>query len=97
MVKNYYIYILASQKNGTLYIGITNDLVKRCQEHIDGVYDGFTKKYGVKRLVYYEDYPSVAEAIAREKQLKEWNRQWKIDLIEQDNPEWFDLYKQMNG
>ena len=88
----YYIYILASKKQGTLYIGVTSDLVKRIYEHKDDLVEGFTKQYAVHDLVYYEITESVESAIAREKQLKKWNRAWKIRLIEKNNPEWRDLY-----
>jgi putative endonuclease len=90
-MKNYYIYILASKKNGTLYIGMTNDLVRRIFEHKSGSIEGFTKKYSVDKLVYFESTTDVNEAIAREKRLKKWKRQWKIDLIEKSNPDWRDL------
>jgi putative endonuclease len=89
----YYVYILASKRNGTLYIGVTNDLLRRVHEHRKGAADGFTNKYGVRRLVYFEQTPSVTAAIAREKQLKKWNRQWKIELIEKSNPYWRDLFE----
>jgi putative endonuclease len=91
-MKTYYTYILASKKNGVLYIGITNDLLRRVHEHKQHMVEGFTKKYFVHRLVYYEEAADVESAIQREKQLKKWNRAWKIALIEKDNPEWFDLY-----
>lgn len=87
-----FVYIMASKKNGTLYIGITSDLIKRCYEHKIGEIPGFTKKYKVKRLVYFEEYDSVSEAIKREKSLKKWNRSWKTKLIEKKNPHWKDLY-----
>jgi putative endonuclease len=90
-MKNYYVYILASKRNGTLYIGVTNDLERRVAEHKQGVHDGFTKKYGIKNLVYLEWFPDIRDAITREKQLKKWNRQWKLQLIEKENPEWIDL------
>lgn len=90
-MKNYYIYILASKKNGTLYIGMTNDLVRRIFEHKSGSIEGFTKKYSVDKLVYFESTTDVNDAIAREKRLKKWKRQWKIDLIEKSNPDWRDL------
>jgi len=83
---------MASGKNGTLYIGITTDLVRRVSEHMNGLTRGFTQKYGVHRLVYYEHCDDVYEAIRREKQLKKWNRSWKIRLIRRFNPEWADLY-----
>ena len=91
-MKQYYVYILASKKNGTLYIGVTNDLAKRIYEHKNNLVEGFTKKYHVHRLVYYEDTDDVTSAITREKQMKKWNRAWKIELIEKNNPEWKDLY-----
>lgn len=87
-----YIYILASKKNGTLYIGVTNNLMRRVYEHKNGVIEGFTKSDKVHMLVYYEEYSSINEAIAREKQLKHWNRQWKTRLVEEHNPQWNDLY-----
>jgi len=88
-----YVYILASGKHGTLYIGVTSDLVGRVWEHRTGVLPGFTKRYKVHRLVWYEEYGVIADAIAREKQLKKWRRDWKIRLIEESNPEWVDLYE----
>ena len=89
----YYVYILASGKNGTLYIGVTNDLLRRVYEHRESVVEGFTKRHGVKRLVHFETYDSVETAIRREKALKAWLRNWKIALIERDNPDWNDLYE----
>ncbi|MFC1694322.1 GIY-YIG nuclease family protein [Candidatus Latescibacterota bacterium] len=94
-MKKYYVYILASKRNGTLYIGVTNDLIRRVYEHKNDLIDGFTKKYGVHSLVYYEQYDDVVNAIQREKRLKKWNRQWKIELIEKENPEWKDIYLQL--
>jgi putative endonuclease len=91
--KNYYLYIVASKRNGTLYIGVTGDLIKRIYEHKQNVVDGFTKKYNIHNLVYYETYGDIEEAILREKQIKKWNRKWKIQIIEENNPEWKDLYK----
>ena len=88
----YYIYILASQRNGTLYIGVTNGLLRRVAEHKGKQIEGFTKEYNVDKLVYYEIYSDVHSAIAREKNLKAWKRSWKIKLIEKDNPQWKDLY-----
>jgi putative endonuclease len=90
-MNQYYVYILASRRNGTLYIGFTNDLQRRLYEHKHGLVEGFTKKYSVHTLVYYEDTTDVTAAIAREKQLKKWNRAWKLQLIESVNPEWKDL------
>ena len=91
-MKDYFVYILASKKNGVLYIGVTNDLIKRVYEHKQGFVSSFTKKYKVYRLVYYEMGQDSYAAITREKQLKKWNRAWKIELIEKMNPEWKDLY-----
>src|SRR3974390_3383784 len=88
----YYVYILASQKNGTLYVGMTNNLVRRIWEHQD-VVEGFTKTYGVHRLVYFEAFDDPRSAIQREKNLKHWRRAWKVTLIEGSNPEWCDLYQ----
>ena len=87
-----YVYILASRTNGTLYIGVTSDLARRVREHKEGHVDGFTSRYGVTRLVYVETHPRVTDAIRREKQLKNWQRAWKLALIERDNPDWRDLY-----
>jgi putative endonuclease len=95
MDKQYYVYILASRKNGTLYIGITSNLVKRIWEHKEKVVKGFNSKYGVDRLVYYEIFDDPENAIKKEKRLKEYKRQWKIDLIEKGNPEWKDLYEEI--
>ncbi len=92
LTKQYFVYILASKKNGTLYVGMTNDLIKRVYQHKNNLADGFTKKYNVHNLVYYEIHNNVCNAITREKQLKKWNRQWKIELIQTNNPEWNDLY-----
>ena len=93
MNKQYYVYILANKKNGTLYVGVTSDLVKRIYEHKEGVVEGFKKKYGLKLLVYYEIYYDIKEAILREKRIKKWERRWKINLIQKENPDWQDLYK----
>jgi putative endonuclease len=90
-MKTFYIYILASKKNGTLYVGMTNDLVRRFYEHKSGFIEGFTKKYSINKLVYFESTSDVNEAILREKRLKKWKRQWKIELIEKSNPGWRDL------
>jgi putative endonuclease len=92
MIKNYYVYILASKRNGTLYIGVTSNLAKRIYEHKHKLIGGFSKKYNVDRLVYYETTEDVESAILREKRLKKWKRQWKVELIEQKNPNWKDLY-----
>ncbi|MCK4462838.1 MAG: GIY-YIG nuclease family protein [Candidatus Omnitrophica bacterium] len=88
-------YILASKKNGTLYIGVTSNLIKRVYEHKNNLIEGFTKKYHVHKLVYYEETNGVYAAMTREKQMKKWNRVWKIELVEKDNPEWKDLYYEM--
>ena len=91
----FYVYIMASRPNGTLYIGMTNDLVRRVYEHKEGLVDGFTKRHGVKTLVYYELHDRAEQAIRREKTLKRWLRDWKIALIETDNPNWDDLYQHL--
>ena len=95
--KIYIVYILANKKNGTLYIGVTGDLKRRMIEHRNGTFEGFTQEYDVKNLVYIEQYQYVDKAIYREKQLKNWKREWKIDLIEQRNPDWNDLYESIFG
>jgi len=94
-MKQYYVYILASKKNGTLYIGVTNNLLKRVYEHKNNLVGGFTQKYNVHNLVYYEEHNNIGKAITREKQMKKWKRQWKIELIEQFNAQWRDLYCDM--
>jgi len=91
-MKSFYVYILCSGRNGTLYIGVTSDLIKRIYEHKNNFVDGFTKKYGVHRLVWYEFHDTAEMAIQREKQIKKWERSWKLRLIEESNPEWKDLY-----
>lgn len=91
----YYVYILASQPNGTLYIGVTNDLIRRVYEHKTDAADGFTKRYGVHRLVYFETTENIESAIRREKRLKKYSRDWKINLIAGENPSWDDLYPQV--
>ncbi len=93
----YFVYILASKKNGTLYIGVTNDLVRRVHEHRTHAVPGFTKKYGVHQPVYFDTTDNVEAAILRERQMKEWRRAWKIELIEKSNPEWRDLYPEIVG
>ena len=93
----YYVYILASQPRGTLYIGVTNDVVRRVYEHREGLVNGFTKRYGVKTLVYVETYDHVENAIQREKTLKHWIRDWKVSLIERENPHWEDIYDGLCG
>ena len=91
-LKYYFVYIMSSRKDGVLYIGMTNDLVRRVSEHKAEYFPGFSKKYKTKTLVYYESYRDVNVAILREKRLKKWNRVWKVKLIEKNNPEWKDLY-----
>src|SRR3989344_1417748 len=93
MNKTYFVYILSSKPNGTLYIGVTSDLGKRIWEHKQKIVKGFTKKYSVDKLVYYEEFANINDAILREKRLKKWNRDWKLDLIEKLNPCWSDLYE----
>ena len=93
-MKSYFVYILASQRNGTLYIGVTSNIAKRIYEHKNDIAEGFTKKYKVHRLVYIEETTDVNAAILREKQLKQWKRNWKLRLIEENNPEWKDLYEE---
>ena len=87
-----YVYIMANRRNGTLYTGVTTDLLRRVHEHREGVAPGFTKTYGVNRLVWYEMHSDVVEAIAREKAVKRWRRAWKIALIQALNPDWLDLW-----
>ena len=89
---HYYVYILASKQNGTLYIGVTNNLKRRILEHKSNMVEGFTKKYSVHILVYFEETSDVNSALSREKSLKKWNRSWKLKLIEEENPGWKDLY-----
>jgi putative endonuclease len=90
------VYMTASQKNGTLYTGVTSDLARRANEHRTGAIVGFSSKYGVKRLVWYRPHESIVEAIADEKRIKKYPRQWKINLIEAENPEWYDPYLRFN-
>ncbi len=92
-MKTYYVYILASKRNGTLYIGVTNDPLKRVYEHKKNLIEGFTGKYQVRQLVYYETASEVTAVLRREKQLEKWKRAWKIELIEKNNPQWKDLYE----
>jgi len=93
--RSFFVYILASRRHGTLYIGVTSDLLKRIWQHKEGLVEGFTKKYGVRTLVWFEQTESIESAIVREKQIKKWNRAWKIQLIEANNPVWNDLYEQI--
>ena len=92
----YWVYILASKRNGTLYVGVTNDLARRMQQHREGAVPGFTRTHGVTRLVHAEPYDDILTAIEREKRLKRWRRAWKLALIEKDNPGWRDLYPDLN-
>lgn len=89
------VYILASQRNGTLYVGATSDLARRVFEHKEGAIEGFTKKYGVQNLVFYELHETMSDALTRERRIKKWRRQWKLDLIEKDNPQGRDLYQDL--
>jgi len=91
----YFVYILASKRNGTLYIGVTNNLIRRVQEHRNGLVPGFTKRYAVKRLVYFETHNDINAAILREKRMKRWVRRWKLELIETHNPRWRDLWLEL--
>jgi putative endonuclease len=93
--KSYYIYILSSSKRGTLYIGVTNNLIRRITEHKKEINNGFTSKYHIKDLVYFEQTDNIESALQREKQIKKWNRQWKIELIEANNPKWNDLFSDL--
>jgi putative endonuclease len=97
MRKDSYIYILASDRNGTLYVGVTSDLVKRISEHKSKQVKGFSKKYNVTTLVYYEVHAGIEEAIIREKAIKAWKRKWKLELIEKNNPQWKGLYEEICG
>jgi putative endonuclease len=92
-MRDYYVYILASARNGTLYVGVTNDLARRVYEHRNDLVEGFTKRYQVHILVWFEAYGDIREAIVREKCIKRWNRRWKLRLIEEQNPDWKDLYE----
>jgi len=96
-MNNYFVYILSNKKRGTLYIGVTNNLIRRLYEHKNGLSDGFTKKYNIKILVYFEATSNILSALEREKKLKKWNRAWKINLIEKMNPEWKDLSEKFNS
>ena len=94
-MKQYYVYILASKRNGTLYVGVTDDLFQRIYQHKNNLVEGFTKKYKVHSLVYYESSSNVHSALQREKRIKKWKRKWKLELIEKNNPEWNDLYNEI--
>jgi len=93
----YYVYILASGTSGTLYVGMTSNLSRRIWEHREGLAEGFTKRYGVKRLVYFETFPTPADAIRRENRIKKYPRAWKLNLISRQNPDWLDLAESLNG
>lgn len=93
-MNKYYVYILSSQRNGTLYIGLTNDLERRILEHKQKVVEGFTAKYNVNQLMYFEEFENANEAALREKRMKKWKRAWKLELIEKSNPNWNDLAKE---
>jgi putative endonuclease len=95
--RSYYVYILASRIGGTLYIGVTNDIIRRVGEHKLKIAESFTKKYEVSHLVYFEIFDQIEQAIQREKRLKKWPRAWKISLIEKENPDWIDLYPEIAG
>jgi putative endonuclease len=92
---SFWVYILANHPGGTLYVGVTNDLIRRIFEHREGLAAGFTKRYGIKRLVYFENHGTAQAAIQREKNIKHWPREWKIDLIVSMNPDWRDLYAEI--
>lgn len=92
-MKKGFVYMMSNKQDGVLYIGVTSDIVKRVYEHKNGFVDGFTKQYNLKNLVYYEIYDDIEEAIKREKQLKNWHREWKIELVNKQNPHWEDLYE----
>ncbi len=95
-MKSYYVYIMASKRNGTLYTGVTNDIARRVYEHKDDINESFTKRYKVHTLVYLEEHDSIEDAIWREKCIKKWKRKWKLKLIEEDNPNWIDLYNELS-
>jgi putative endonuclease len=95
MTKTFYVYILASRKDGTLYLGVTANLVRRIYEHKEKLQPGFTARYDIRRLVWFEVYEDAANAISREKEIKKWRRGWKVALIEKNNPEWKDLYPEI--
>ncbi len=96
-MRSYYVYILASGRNGTLYIGVTGDLPRRVWQHREGAPKGFTAKYGVTKLVWYQEFAEISDAILYEKRVKRWRRAWKLKLIEAENPQWLDLYETLNN
>ena len=97
MSKQPCVYILASHRNGTLYVGVTSDLIRRVWEHKNGLAEGFTKRYAVHDLVWYEVHETMESAIGREKAIKEWKRNWKLEMIEKGNPDWKDIYNELTG
>ncbi len=97
MMKRFYVYILSNKRNGTLYTGVTSDLLKRVYEHKNDLIDGFSKRYGIHDLVWYEMHETAESAISGEKQIKKWNRKWKLDLIDNSNPFWEDLYEKLTS
>lgn len=96
MSPTYHVYIMANHRNGTIYLGVTNNLARRVYEHQEKLFRGFSSTYYTNKLVFYESYADVRDAITREKQIKKWNRAWKIELIERSNPEWRDLWFDLN-
>lgn len=97
MMKQFYVYILSNERNGTLYTGVTSDLLKRIYEHKNDLVEGFSKRYGIHNLVWYEMHETAESAISREKQIKKWQRKWKLELIDKSNPFWDDLYKELTA
>jgi putative endonuclease len=97
LMKQFYVYILASERNGTLYVGVTSSLLQRTYQHRTKTYEGFSSRYRIGRLVYFEQTNDAHAALTREKQIKGWKRQWKIELIEKKNPDWCDLYSNVHG
>ena len=95
LTRSYFVYILSNRRHGTLYTGVTNDLVRRVHEHRQGDVEGFTSRYGLKRLVWYEPFDDIEQAILREKRIKRWRRHWKIQLVEKRNPDWRDLWEEI--
>ena len=96
LTRSYFVYIMTNKKHGTLYTGVTNDLVKRTYQHKEGQVEGFTHKHGLKHLVWYEPFDDIEQAIAQEKRIKRWRREWKLQLVEKQNPDWDDLWEEIN-
>ncbi len=96
-MKQFYVYVLSNRRNGTLYTGVTSDLLKRVYEHKNDLIDGFSKRYGIHNLVWYEMHETAESAINREKQIKKWQRKWKLELIDRSNPLWVDLYEKLTA